>query len=433
MGQRFGTSTIDLEVLREFCEYKGKKVIITMMLAFVAMATAAQKKVSWKPFLKAVEFSEKYFVDTIHVKVENGAVIVPVEIAGQERHLLFDTGAEHGFWVGNQENWMKPLSIDSVKASDINGKKEKIAISQIPEIKMGGLRISNYPVHVGGHLGNYICGLFDGLIGFDLVSKGLSIKLDTKDSLLILTDRKGFFDEETKGQPTVKYWLASESYPLVNVDFPFGSANMSFDTGAIGHGIELSQQALTYWLKKGKKKQSAIEAVTVLKDTTFNASFGIFGFDTDTLIENILHLPSVQMGSLTIKDAYASTANKVKHIGSALLKHASLIIDGPKKHYVFLPHDGTSSITLNDKDAHSQNFVPSDSTGMLRAVIRKGSAAYEKGIRTGDYLIEVEGIPIDDLCTFTAIRSRKKPGEETHFVFRSPDGTEKRVVIARTE
>ena len=29
MGQRFGTSTIDLEVLREFCEHEGKKVIIT--------------------------------------------------------------------------------------------------------------------------------------------------------------------------------------------------------------------------------------------------------------------------------------------------------------------------------------------------------------------------------------------------------------------
>ena len=76
---------------------------------------------------------------------------------------------------------------------------------------------------------------------------------------------------------------------------------------------------------------------------------------------------------------------------------------------------------------------PGDTLGVLKAVVRKCSAAYEKGIRTGDYLIEAEGIPIDNLCTFTAIRSKKKPGEEIHFVFRSPDGTEKRVVIARTE
>ena len=178
---------------------KNKKAIIIMALAFILMATHAEGQVKWKPLLKAVEFSEKYFVDTIHVKVEKGAVIVPVEIAGQERHLLFDTGAEHGFWFGNQEDWMKPLSIDSVKASDTNGKKEKIAIFQIPEIKMGRLRISNYPVNVGGRLGDYICGRFEGLIGFDLVSKGLSIKLDTKDSLLIVTDRKGFFFFFAKG------------------------------------------------------------------------------------------------------------------------------------------------------------------------------------------------------------------------------------------
>lgn len=204
------------------------------MLAFVTMATAAQKKVSWKPFLKAVEFSQCDFVDTIRVKIESGAVIVPVEIAGWERHLLFDTGAEHGFWFGNQEGWMKPINTDSTKWRDINGKTSTASLVLVPEMRMGRLGISNYPVSVGGHLGNYICGRFDGLIGFDLVTKGLSVN-------------------------------------------------------------------------------------------------------------------------------------------------------------------------------------------------------YEKGVRTGDNLIDADGIPIDDVCTYIAIRQRKKPGEKIHFLFRSPDGTEKRVAIARTE
>jgi len=78
-------------------------------------------------------------------------------------------------------------------------------------------------------------------------------------------------------------------------------------------------------------------------------------------------------------------------------------------------------------------LVPTDSTGTLQAVVRKDSEAYRKGVRTGDMLIEADGIPIDDVCTYTAIRQRKKSGEEIHFLFRSPDGTEKRVAIARTE
>jgi len=107
----------------------NKKVIITMMLAFVTMATAAQKKVSWKPFLKAVEFSQCDFVDTIRVKIESGAVIVHVEIAGRERHLLFDTGAEHGFWFGNQEGWMKPINADFLFRSP-GGTEKRVVIAR---------------------------------------------------------------------------------------------------------------------------------------------------------------------------------------------------------------------------------------------------------------------------------------------------------------
>ncbi|MBQ1634121.1 MAG: hypothetical protein II050_05495, partial [Bacteroidaceae bacterium] len=174
----------------------NKKTLITILLTLVAVAAGAQDKVSWKSFLKAVEFSQRDFVDTIRVKIESGAVIVPVEIAGRERHLLFDTGAEHGFWFGSQEEWMKPINADSTKWRDINGKTGTASLVLVPKMRMGRLGISNYPVSVGGHLDDYICGRFDGFIGFDLVSKGLSVKLDTKDSLLIVTDRKGFFDEE---------------------------------------------------------------------------------------------------------------------------------------------------------------------------------------------------------------------------------------------
>ena len=411
---------------------KNKKAIIIMALAFILMATHAEGQVKWKPLLKAVEFSEHDFVDTIRVRIESGAVIVPVEIAGQERHLLFDTGAEHGFWFGSQEEWMKPTDVDSAKWRDINDKTGAASVFKIPEMRMGNLGLSNYPVSVGGHLGDYICGRFDGLIGFDLVTKGLSVKLDTKDSLMIVTDRKGFFDEEAKGQPTVKYWLAKPTYPLVYVELPFGSTYMLFDTGAVGHGVDLSNQALAHWLKK-EKKRATIDSATQLSDTTLNANIGLYGVHADTLLERVVHLPTVQMGSLTVKDAYASSANMSMLIGSALLKHASLIIDSAKKRYVFLPHDGSGDITLNDKTSHSMRLVPTDSTGTLQAVVRKDSEAYRKGVRTGDLLIEADGIPVVDVCTYTAIRLGKKPGEEIHFLFRSPDGTEKRVAIARTE
>ena len=60
-------------------------------------------------------------------------------------------------------------------------------------IKMGNLQIDNYPMIVEDAMKDYLCGRFDGVLGFNLIGKGLSFKLDTKDSLLIVTDRKKFF------------------------------------------------------------------------------------------------------------------------------------------------------------------------------------------------------------------------------------------------
>ena len=97
--------------------------------------------------------------------------------------------------------------------------------------------------------------------------------------------------------------------------------------------------------------------------------------------------------------AFAScrpTARQAMRVGSAVLKHASLIIDAAKKQFVFMPHNG-QDITVGNSETGSASFIPSeagDTLGVLKAVIRKGSIAYKKGIRTGDYLIEVNGISI---------------------------------------
>jgi len=118
-------------------------------------------------------------------------------------------------------------------------------------------------------------------------------------------------------------------------------------------------------------------------------------------------------------------------VGSAVLKHASLIIDAPKKQFVFVPHNG-QEITVSNSEAGSVSFIPSesgDTLGVLKAVIRKVSAAYQKGIRTGDYLIEVNGIPVKDICTYVLM---ERKDEESLFKFRSPEGLDNTVRLKRT-
>jgi hypothetical protein len=378
-----------------------------------------------------VSFSKRDFVDTIKIKVIDGAVVVPVEIEGRIRHFLFDTGSPLGLWHGQKETWMKQVTADSLTFGDINKKSRNQIIYQFPTIKMGNLQIDNYPMIVEDAMSEFICNRFDGVIGFNLVGKGLSFKLDTKDSLLIVTDRKKFFAEEEKGQPTAKYKMKRAYCPLVYVETPVGWVETVFDTGAMNRWFDLPQADLDRWFQKNPKKRNLLDDLTIQTDTTINTGVGIYGMSTDTVVGRFLHFPTIKIDKLPVNDLYITTAHPTMRVGSAILKHVSLIIDAPRKQFVLVPHNG-QEITVGNNEAGSISFIPSESSdtlGVLKAVVRKGSTAYKKGIRTGDYLREVNGIPINDLCTYMLM---ERKDEEALFQFHSPDGIEKTVRLKRT-
>ena len=408
----------------------NKKTIITALIAFVATTPMLSQNLI-KTATAPVSFSKRDFADTIKIKVIDGAVVVPVEIEGRIRHFLFDTGSPLGLWQGQKEAWMRQLMADSLLFGDSNKNRQHKTIYQIPTMKMGNLQIENYPLIVEDAMKDYLCGRFDGVLGFNLVGKGLSFKLDTKDSLLIVTDRKKFFAEEEKGQPTAKYRMKRAYCPLVYVDSPFGWIEMVFDTGALNTWLALSQEDLDRWFQKNPKKRKLLDDLTLQTDTTINTSWGLYGLSTDTLVGRLLHFTKIKIDKLPVNDLYITTAHPTMRVGSAVLKHASLIIDAPKKQFVFMPHNG-QDITVGNSETGSASFIPSeagDTLGVLKAVIRKGSIAYKKGIRTGDYLIEVNGISIKDICTYMLM---ERKDEEALFKFRSPKGIDKIVRLKRT-
>ena len=163
---------------------------ILLLVILATFSASAQKKT-----FRNIRFSQHDFVDTVKIKIWDGAVIIPVEINGEVKNLMFDTGANWGFWIGNEEGWMTP-SGDSLTMYDFQKAKKEMAVFRMPPIKMGNITIENYPLVVDNGLTDMVCDRIDGAFGFDLVTCGLSFKFDTKDSLMIVTDRKGFFSKE---------------------------------------------------------------------------------------------------------------------------------------------------------------------------------------------------------------------------------------------
>ena len=79
----------------------NKSSIITgaVLLLLAALWQAPAQRLSDRYF----GISEQDFVDTIKIKMWDGAIIVPVEIEGETKNLMFDTGAGTGFWIGEEE------------------------------------------------------------------------------------------------------------------------------------------------------------------------------------------------------------------------------------------------------------------------------------------------------------------------------------------
>ena len=394
-----------------------KNTIAIIFLLAIALHSVAQD-----PYAKSFSICRHNFVDTIKIEIWKGTIIIPAEINGSTKNLMFDTGAEKGFWVAEKEEWMTP--IDSIIVVDSNKKKQKIPLYQFPPIKIGNTTIENYTMVKSETFNNYVCGKIDGALGFNLAAKGLSIKFDTKDSLMIVTDRKRFFAKEEKKHTALKYH--NDTKPYVFIQFPYGKYQMLFDSGYIGGWIDLSQ----YWLYKSSsnnpKVKEAIDKTTVRVDTTIKSQASLLGQVQDTIIAKTLHIPEFSIGDAKFKDLWLSIGNRSMLVGSCVLKYASLIINAQKQHLVFLPHNENSGVVIGNENFDDFLIYPTngDSIGALKVTVCEGSKEYLKGIRTGDYIISANGIPITDYCTYRLLKSQ---GKIKKIIFRTPDGEDKEV------
>ena len=147
---------------------KMKQTIITILFTLVTTTPILAQNLI-KSATVPVSFSKRDFADTIKIKVIDGAVVVPVEIEGRIRHFLFDTGSPLGLWQGQKEAWMRQLMADSLIFGDSNKNRRHKTIYQIPTMKMGNLQIENYPLIVEDAMKDYLCGRFDGVLGFNSI------------------------------------------------------------------------------------------------------------------------------------------------------------------------------------------------------------------------------------------------------------------------
>jgi len=363
---------------------------------------------------------ERGFSDTIDIEFENHRILLPVEIEGKKYRFMFDTGATQGAVFGPS-----PLGgrmggglreVGNVISFDINNHADTLRVVQLPAFRLGHLTIDGYlctvlpsgPVTRG----------YDGIIGFDLVNKGLCCKIDTKNKRLILTDQKKFFAQEQGYE--VKYKL-SGFVPYVWVSpFMRHMDHVLFDTG-FQHLYSMNRQSFQQHVYKSRHVAAQVEGQAVGQST-----IGVHGVEhADTVY--FLALNRLKWADFAFRDVHTITQEGSSHIGSELLDYGTLIINPFRKRMLFQPYNkGDEAMVCNEP--FQMSIVPHRGRPMV-GLIRENCDAYKRGLRRGDVILKINDRDVQSITAFQQWSFVK--GKTYTYTVRDAQGNIKQVQIQK--
>ena len=153
----------------------------------------------------------KEYTETISFEIDQNYIVLPVEIEGKKYRFLFDTGAVN---ILNSTVFSKFKSINSVKISDTNSKREETNILSVPIFKLGNLTFQDYKFLDYNFSKNYIfnCLNFDGIIGSNSLKDSV-IKIDYQNKKLIISNSKD--NIQTSAKPEEMKLLGAGKSPFL--------------------------------------------------------------------------------------------------------------------------------------------------------------------------------------------------------------------------
>jgi len=80
------------------------------------------------------------------------------------------------------------------------------------------------------------------------------------------------------------------------------------------------------------------------------------------------------------------------------------------------------NVTSNDECIWRPTKIEKDSTAILFETVKVDGVTYNAGIRNGDELLEINGVPIKDVFVAQSILNKVKSGDYADYKIRKPDG-----------
>ena len=360
---------------------------IAGMLCFFGLMLSCASQAQLARYRCDFTLSRSNFVDSIAIEWERGQVLLPVEIGGKTYRFLFDTGAAQAVvYADSPIDGYRPAGI--IRSQDATGATDTVQLVTLPPVTLGHLTLTfcQATIHRRPVAGRKI----DGIVGFDLINRGLSAKIDVRRRLLILTDRKDFFRNEHGF--SARYKLKCH-VPYVKVS-PTGRYEefTLFDTGSRSlYGM--SRQSFDACRAKiGAETNSLIEGRSLGRH-----AMGHFG--SERLHEVFfLHLPCLSAFDHAFCDVHTLTTQGESHLGAALLDYGAVIVLPHKKRICFQPYNQQVQTTVGNQQLDIA-FVPENGMPSVGLIWEQGEP-YRLGFRQGDIITKIDDTPILSFTQF---------------------------------
>ena len=332
--------------------------------------------------------SAKNFVDSIPIEFTGQQIYLYGQVNGRSYRFCLDTGSSQGI-VYSRSSFPYGKILGEIKSHDANGKVSTVKVAQYPDFTIGHLTIRGYSGSVINS--SVIPQSFDAIIGFDLFNKGLCAKIDTKAQLLILTDRRDFFDDE-EGFP-FKYRLLRWVPQVKLSPYPGFTDEARFDTGS-QRLYEMSGNSLRMLVTAFPEFATQIEGRSY-----GHRAIGSFGTERKEDVA-FLGMDALTIGGHTFRDIHTMTTQGASRIGAGILNYGNIIIRPHRKEMIFQPDSEGVETWVGNKQMDIA-FVPQNGKAVVGLIWEK-SIHYQNGFRQGDVILSIDGKPVNSFAQFIA-------------------------------
>ena len=361
------------------------------------------------------------FVDSIAIEWVDGRVYVPVSVGGRACRFLLDTGAGQTVVYGDTPMAQCPR-VGSIKSRDAVGRTTRVDMVQLPPMTIGQTTFIGCTAVVQQRVASRQT--IDGIIGFDLVNKGLCMKIDVQSRLLVITDRKRYFDREPG---VVLHYKLDYHVPYVEVS-PFSGfkERALVDTGSRSL-YTINKQQYDTGLKKRSKKKRLANDLTEEGRSTGRYAIGHSGTEESGEVV-FMHLDNLKLGSQVFTDVHTLTTQGGSHLGAALLNFGMLTFMPRKKRMLFQPYTLGDTCTVANRQLEIA-FVQEDGRPVVGLVWPQGEP-YRQGFRQGDIIMKIDGREVQSFRQFMTWSYER--GREYEFTVVGTDGSQRQVKWVRT-